>query len=230
MNSKKGKNMLPLTVIIPSYNRATLLNQLLQSLTQQSCPDFHIIIVDHGSTDQTTEVVQKYMQRLHLSYYQITHDDYAPGVPRDVGARKADTPLIAFLDSGMVFPSQYIEAHLAFHRRHCNHVGLGLQHKLNAQDRDSEEDEVAWPTQQEIDQAASRHNETTVRDVREELNLEHSSIPWYYGWTGNLSLPTEAYFAAGGFDMTLTGWGFEDVDLSYRLFKHGLGFAFVPDG
>ncbi len=144
--------------------------------------------------------------------------------------RKADTPLIAFLDSGMVFPSWYVEAHLAFHRLHCHHVGLGLQHKLTVQDRDSEKDEVAWPTQREIDQAGSRHNETSVRDVREGLDLEHSSIPWFYGWTGNISLPTEAYFAAGGFDMTLTGWGFEDVDLSYRLFKHGLGFAFVPDG
>ena len=69
-----------------------------------------------------------------------------------------------------------------------------------------------------------------MRDVREGLDLEHSSIPWYYGWTANISLPTEGYFAAGGFDTTLTGWGFEDVDLSYRLFKHGLRFAFVPDG
>ena len=222
--------MLPLTVIIPSYNRAALLNQTLQSLTQQSCPDFHTIVVNHGSTDSTAEVVQKYKQHFHLSYYQIAHDDYAPGVPRDVGVRKADTPLIAFLDSGAVVPSRYIEAHLAFHRRHCNHVGLGLVFGLQDRIDDAEKAGVAWPTQQEIDQADSHLHETSVRDVREGLNLEHSSIPWYYGWTANLSLPTEAYFAAGGFDMTLTGWGFEDVDLSYRLFKHGLCFAFVPDG
>ena len=125
-----------MSVIIPSYNRASLLDQLLQSLTQQSCPDFHTIVVDHGSTESTAEVAQKYKQRLQLSYYPIAHDDYAPSVPRDVGARKADTPLIAFLDSGMVFPSWYVEAHLAFHHLHCHHVGLGLQHKLNAQDRD----------------------------------------------------------------------------------------------
>ncbi len=222
--------MLPLTVIIPSYNRASLLDQTLQSLTQQSCPDFHTIVVDHGSTDETAEVAQKYQQRLRLSYYQIAHDDYAPGVPRDAGVRKADTPLIAFLDSGAVVPSWYTEAHLAFHRLHCHHVGLGLVLGLHYRKDDSEEDEVAWPTQREIDQANSRHNETSLRDVREGLDLEHSSIPWYYGWTANISLPTEAYFAAGGFDTTLTGWGFEDVDLSYRLFKHGLRFAFVPNG
>ncbi len=84
--------MLPLTMIIPSYNRASLLDQLLQSLTHQSCPDFHTIVVDHGSTDSTAEVAQKYMQRLQLSYYQIAHDDYAPGVPRDVGAQKGRHP------------------------------------------------------------------------------------------------------------------------------------------
>jgi hypothetical protein len=222
--------MLPLTVIIPSYNRAALLNQTLQSLMQQSCSDFHTMVVDHGSTDQTTEVAQNYMQRLHLSYYQIAHDDYAPGIPRDVGVRRADTPLIAFLDSGAVVPSWYVEAHLAFHRLHCNHVGLGLVLGLQYRKGDSGIDEVAWPTQQEIDQADSHFHETSLRDVREGLDLAHSSIPWYYGWTANLSLPTEAYFAAGGFDTTLTGWGFEDVDLSYRLFKHGLPFAFVADG
>lgn len=55
-------------------------------------------------------------------------------------------------------------------------------------------------------------------------------MPWYFGWTTNLSLPREAYFSVGGFDLELKGWGFEDVDLCYRLSKQGLKFAFVEDG
>ncbi len=50
-----------------------------------------------------------------------------------------------------------------------------------------------------------------------------------YGWTGNLSLSVEAYQAIGGFDLELE-YAFEDIDLSYRLFKQGSHFAFVEDG
>lgn len=223
--------MSSLSVVIPTYNRAALLAQTLESLTRQSCSDFQTIVVDHGSTDQTAEVARHYQQRLQLSYYHICHiphDAFAPGVPRDFGVRKVRTSLTVTLDTGVVVPSCYIQAHLTFHRHHCRYVGIGLASGLLNNKEGTEE--VIELSQSEIDQVYEQHQNPRWRDVREGIDLEHCPMPWYYGWTANLSMPTQAYLDAGGTDVTLTGWGFEDVDLCYRLYKQGLRFAFVPDG
>ena len=47
------------TVIIPTYNRAALVKEAVDSVLQQSFSDFEVIVVDDGSTDGTREEVQK---------------------------------------------------------------------------------------------------------------------------------------------------------------------------
>ena len=49
-----------LTIITPTYNRATYLGRCFQSLQAQSCHDFEWILVDDGSTDQTADVVKAF--------------------------------------------------------------------------------------------------------------------------------------------------------------------------
>lgn len=51
-----------ITVFTPTYNRAYLLPRLYKSLKLQTCQDFEWIIVDDGSTDDTEEVVQEWLQ------------------------------------------------------------------------------------------------------------------------------------------------------------------------
>jgi glycosyltransferase involved in cell wall biosynthesis len=230
--------MLPLSVIIPTYNRASLLEKTLYSLTRQSKADFQTIVVDHGSTDNTEEVCRRYSDVLRIACYKIDREDRSsPGVPRDFGVKKAEAPVIAFLDTGMIVPSRYIETHMAFHHLHKNSVGIGLQHGyqgIDVQYRDpkeiSDEELATFLNRLDIDRAYSALKEAELRDQREGVELQNSSFPWFFGWTANLSLPREAYHSAGGFDLELKGWGFEDADLCYRISKLGLSFAFVEDG
>jgi glycosyltransferase involved in cell wall biosynthesis len=227
-----------LSVIIPTYNRATLVERTLHSLACQSTDDFRVILVDHGSTDNTREICQSYLHTLRLDYYKIPRAEYfAAGVPRDFGARKAETPLLLFLDAGMIVPSWYIAAHLEFHRSHGNYVGVGMQHGQRAikqqreqEGTDSVEDLSSLLTRIDIDRAYPVLQEAQLLDQREKIHLEASNFPWFFGMTANLSLSREAYVAAGGFDLDFKGWGFEDLDLCYRLYKQGLKFSFVRDG
>jgi GT2 family glycosyltransferase len=227
-----------LSVIIPSYNRAAQLDATLASLARQANTDFQVILVNHGSTDNTEAVYRKYQETLSISYYGIARDGiHFDNVPRHFGVQKADALLIVFLDTGMVVPSWYIDTHIAFHRSHPEHVGIGLQHGYQGMESfdstpgtSDEEQGISLLDRIDIDQAYAHIKAEHLEDQREGIDLNTSYIPWFFGWSANLSMTREAYDACGGFDQDLEGWGFKDVDLCYRLAKQGQKLAFIENG
>lgn len=83
------------SVIIPTYNRATLLREALDSVFAQKFTDYEVIVVDDGSTDETAAVVDSYGGRIR--YFQ--QKNQGPGAARNWGVNSADGEYIAFLDS-----------------------------------------------------------------------------------------------------------------------------------
>ncbi len=83
------------SVIIPTYNRADLLRETLDSVLAQSFKDYEIIVVDDGSTDATEAVVQSYGGRIHF----LRQQNRGPGAARNLGLRHATGTYVAFLDS-----------------------------------------------------------------------------------------------------------------------------------
>ncbi len=60
---KRQNNEIQLTVFTPAYNRAHTLFRTYESLCRQSCKDFIWMVVDDGSTDNTTELIREWQQR-----------------------------------------------------------------------------------------------------------------------------------------------------------------------
>ena len=58
------------SVLIPCYNYARFLDEAIQSILNQTFTDYEVIIVDNNSTDNTEEVVRKYLTYTHISYYK----------------------------------------------------------------------------------------------------------------------------------------------------------------
>lgn len=86
------------SVIIPTYNRATLLCRCLESLTRQTFEEFEVIVSDDGSTDSTADVIDMFRSRLSLQY--IKNENFGgPAKPRNVGLEMAGSDFVAFLDS-----------------------------------------------------------------------------------------------------------------------------------
>jgi len=58
------------SVIIPTYNRAQLITQAIDSVLSQTYRDFEIIVVDDGSTDDTKQVLIPYKDRITYIYQE----------------------------------------------------------------------------------------------------------------------------------------------------------------
>lgn len=83
------------SVIIPTYNRATLLNEALVSVFGQRCTDFEVLVVDDGSTDQTAEVLLEFAGRIRV----LRQANRGPGAARNTACEHARGRYLAFLDS-----------------------------------------------------------------------------------------------------------------------------------
>ncbi len=94
--------MLNISAIIPTFNRASLLESALDSVLAQTYPVHEIIVVDDGSTDNTVEVVHERQGRAKLKQipiHLIEQEQGGAAKARNAGIAASSGDWIAFLDS-----------------------------------------------------------------------------------------------------------------------------------
>lgn len=84
------------SIIIPTYNRRFLLPKTLESVLEQTDPDWECLVVDDGSEDNTADFVRSLTEKRLRYFYQ---DNQGPAAARNTGLREARGAWIAFLDS-----------------------------------------------------------------------------------------------------------------------------------
>jgi glycosyltransferase involved in cell wall biosynthesis len=95
------------SVVIPTYNRAALVTETVQSILSQTYSNFEIIIVDDGSTDDTEKIVND-LNNSQIRYFKIPHTG-SFGTVRNVGLKNARGEYIAFVDSDDLWEKQKLE-------------------------------------------------------------------------------------------------------------------------
>ena len=90
-----NKNTQLVSVVIPTYNRAALLTEAIDSALAQDYPATEILVIDDGSTDHTADIAAAYEGRIR--YFQQANG--GAGAARNFGMQQARGEFIAFLDS-----------------------------------------------------------------------------------------------------------------------------------
>lgn len=96
------------SVIVPVYNRPHEVQELLQSLTQQSYKNFEVLLVEDGSTQTSREVYEHYASALSITYFFKPNS--GPGPSRNFGFERARGEYFVVFDSDCVIPETYFEA------------------------------------------------------------------------------------------------------------------------
>jgi glycosyltransferase involved in cell wall biosynthesis len=126
------------SVIVPTYNGATLLRRCVASLLVQDFPldEYEIIIVDDCSTDDTVAVVQELIHTAgaHRMTYVRTKENCGPGHARNEGLRLARGSIVAFLDHDVYVARDWL-ARAADHLAHARTGGIEGRTMVPERDR-----------------------------------------------------------------------------------------------
>lgn len=212
------KTALPVTAVIPTFNRATDLERTLGHLARQSDQSLRVVVVDNSSTDGTEEMVRAMMPAWDGRLSYIHHEPKGPACARNTGLAATTTPYVLFVDSDIDLPRDWV----ARARAHLEEdPGLGAvggyivyafyTSGVNAYGGDLGRMGLAW-------------------DVDEGTVLDPAKGPARRIWINCSAMMgrSEAIRDAGGFDESCF-YGYEDSDLGWRLNILGHGVAVFPD-
>ena len=97
--------MAQIAAIIPTYNRAGLVNRAIASVLAQTFPPAEVIVVDDGSTDDTKRTIAQFGDKVRY----IAQTNAGVSVARNSGAATASSAWLAFLDSDDTWRPDYLE-------------------------------------------------------------------------------------------------------------------------
>ncbi|MFC4550715.1 MULTISPECIES: glycosyltransferase family 2 protein [Halorussus] len=179
------------SVVLPTYDRASVLGGAIESVLAQTHEEFELLVVDGGSTDGTPEVVSSFDDdRIR---YRRRDEREGVSAARNTGIEAAEGEAVAFLDSDDRWHPEKLARQVAALAEGGDDCGVVYTGIVKA-DADGE--------------PLSRSGASG--DVREEIRT--LSVPTY---TSTLLARRDALRACGGFDERLGC--FEDWDLCLRL-------------
>jgi glycosyltransferase involved in cell wall biosynthesis len=107
--------MTQVSVIVPTFNRATKVQRAISSVFSQTFTDYEIIVVDDGSTDHTLEVLAPLQDRItHL----VHRTNQGVSAARNSGIKASSAPFIAFLDSDDSWLPEKLHVQVRFFKDH----------------------------------------------------------------------------------------------------------------
>jgi len=234
---------LPVSVIIPTFNRSAILSKTLAALTHQTYPRelIEVVISDDGSADPIEPVARQYDRNFRITYVRQEDRGYRLAAVRNLGMRAASHQHFVFLDADVLPVPNLVEAYMKyFHvtdqavliglRRYVcadeltdQHVLADIRVALDLPDINPNNEVAAWRT------ADGRVCDWRLPLLVKTHELKAHRYPFVALAGGNFAVAKSALDAAGLFDEEFQDWGGEDQELGYRLYNAGCYFIPVRD-
>lgn len=204
--------MTEISIVIGTLNQKNLLAKCLKNLFDQSLDksQYEIILVDSNSQDGTEEMVSKDFSQ-HKNLYYFKKQNQGKSSARNLGINKANSEIILLTDADMIADFNLVKEHLKIHQKENKEVIVeGLTYNLkNLFENDRK----------------NRENSNLVPYIKKKLK-NGQQLQFSYFLSGNLSCPKNVLIKAGLFDENFKGYGWEDIELGYRISKLGIPLVY----
>lgn len=201
------------SIIIPTFNRAEILRKALTALYDQSIDqrDYELIVVNDGSTDDTVKVVKEF-QKKHRNLTYVRQKNQGQGVARNTGLKLAKGKVILFGQDDIIPTRDFLFEHQKFHYLYPeeNAAVLGF---------------TAWHPELKVSNfmnwlvnGSAVFGKFGGHQFAYEKLYGKKMADYNFFYTSNISLK-KSLLLKHGFDPAFSGYGWEDIELGYRLEK-----------
>jgi glycosyltransferase involved in cell wall biosynthesis len=188
------------SVVVCSYNGARTLRECLASLRRLAYPDYEVILVDDGSTDDTPAIAKDFPE-----VRCIRHDNLGLSAARNTGLRAARGEIVAYTDSDCIAdPSWLLYTVQAMREQGVNAIGGP---------------NVAPPSDNWVAKCVAASPGGPSHVMLDDRYAEH--VPGC-----NMAFDRAALLAIGGFDVQFRQAG-DDVDICWRFIDAGLKIGYA---
>jgi len=194
------------SVIIPVYNRPEEIDELLESLTQQSYTHFEVLIIEDGSDNVCKEIANNYSSKLDIRYFYKGNS--GQGFSRNFGFERAKGDYFVVFDSDCLIPSHYFETVNNYLKKHPIDAFGGPDRAHSS----------FSPVQKAISYAMT--SPLTTGGIRG--NKRH--VGTFHPRSFNMGISREVYERTDGYHITRMG---EDIEFSIRIIENGFTTALI---
>lgn len=203
------------SVVLPTFKRPEILKRCLEALQAQDFnkDNFEVVVIEDGGSDnsKTSEITRSFGKTLPVRYFSKSHE--GQGVARNLGIKEARGEIIIFIGDD-IFPDrnflkEHDEAH--FIHRGDNEAVLGF---------------VEWhpeltvtPLMQFMTTGGAIFGKFGGHQFAYDLLESKEEANFRFFYTANISLKRKLLLDHP-FDPWFSGYGWEDIELGYRLQKH----------
>ena len=115
-----------LTIFTPTFNRAYTLHKCYESLTRQTSNDFEWLIIDDGSTDNTKELVESWINENKVRIHYFYQENQGMHGAHNTAYEQIDTELNVCIDSDDYMPDDAVEKIVSFWKKFGSNKYAGL--------------------------------------------------------------------------------------------------------
>lgn len=223
---------LPISIVIPVYNRTEILSKTLAMITHQSYPLdlIEVVIADDGSQEDILAVVDLFRDRLTITYVNQEDQGFRAAAARNMGIRSSSHEHVILLDADVAPVPTLVEVYARYfavssrslfcgHRRYIDANKIEVSEVV-----DSPDSMLGLPdivSQNEVFKKDGHVLDWRMGMYRQSDNLRFEKYPFRAVCSGNLGFHISVFERSGGFDEEFRAWGKEDTEWGFRVWNRG---------
>jgi glycosyltransferase involved in cell wall biosynthesis len=201
------------SIIIPSFNRADELLDLLDSLEKLNFPKerFEVIVSDDGSTDNTESIVKEKIKNGLIDLHYISQENKGPGAARNAGMEKASGDFFIFVDSDVTMPDHWLSS---------------IDKKISEENADAFGGPDTYRNDFPAILKAINYSMTSFITTGGLRGKKGKKLAKFYPRSFNMGLSRALWKKIGGFGGLRHG---QDIEFSHRIIKSGAKVVFIEE-